>query len=488
MSKQGAKRARKIEHIVPSNHAAGRPQLLLVKTELQSWLGKSFCNEAELMPMLLAHSIVRRVRTIDVEVRPLGGDSFKIALDTRRPLVSEAKAEIARVQGTREGKQELYRVATRADGGAVREDDAEPELLDDEDMELKDGELHVVAMAVKENGFEPLHAEEEHTLAGHNDGVFSLVMHGDKLISGSGDNTIKVWSTDTWACERTLEGHEDAVWSSAMHGDKLISGSTDGTIKVWSTDTWTCEHTLEGHDGTVWSLVMHGDKLISGSTDGTIKVWSTDTWACEHTLEGHDDGVSSLAMHGDTLISGSSIDGTIKEWSTDTWACERTLEGHNGGVECMLVHGDKLISGSENATIKVWSTDTWTCEGTLEGHRNAVFFMVMHGDNLISSSNDHTIKVWSTNTWTCERTLEDHDNAVNCLVVYGDKLLSSSADSTIKVWGSASLQRGSVSGPVYDGMLHDSDKSASNTSSLLEQVRDRKEVAQGGDGCQEITG
>jgi hypothetical protein len=80
MSKQGVKRARKIEPVVPSNHAAGRPQLLLVKTELQSWLGKSFCEEAELLPMLLAHSIVRRVRTIDVEVRPLGGDSFKVAL------------------------------------------------------------------------------------------------------------------------------------------------------------------------------------------------------------------------------------------------------------------------------------------------------------------------------------------------------------------------------------------------------------------------
>jgi WD40 repeat protein len=56
-----------------------------------------------------------------------------------------------------------------------------------------------------------------------------------------------------------------------MHGDKLISGSDDWTIKVWSTDTWTCERTLEGHDGKVYSLVVHGDKLISGSSDQTIK-------------------------------------------------------------------------------------------------------------------------------------------------------------------------------------------------------------------------
>jgi hypothetical protein len=138
---QGIKRARTAEPDAPVTDAvqpsAGRPQLLLVKTELQSWLGKKYCDEADLLPLLIAHSIVRRVYTMEVEVWPLGGDSFKISLDARRPLVSEAKAEIARLQGTQEGKQELYTVATRADGGAVREDDAEPELLDDEDMELR---------------------------------------------------------------------------------------------------------------------------------------------------------------------------------------------------------------------------------------------------------------------------------------------------------------------------------------------------------------
>jgi hypothetical protein len=42
----------------------------------------------------------------------------------------------------------LYRVGVRADGGAVREDDAEAEPLDDDGVFLEDGE--VVAMAVKE--------------------------------------------------------------------------------------------------------------------------------------------------------------------------------------------------------------------------------------------------------------------------------------------------------------------------------------------------
>jgi WD40 repeat protein len=54
-----------------------------------------------------------------------------------------------------------------------------------------------------------------------------LVVHGNKLLSGSFDSTI------TWACERTLEGHTQAVTSLVVHGDKLISGSCGSTIKVW---------------------------------------------------------------------------------------------------------------------------------------------------------------------------------------------------------------------------------------------------------------
>jgi WD40 repeat protein len=91
---------------------------------------------------------------------------------------------------------------------------AEPELLDDEDMELRDGEI--VAMAV-ETAFEPLHAKEERTLKGSSAGLHHLVVHSDKLISGLDNNMIKVWDTNTWACERTLEGHQDIVYFLVVH-------------------------------------------------------------------------------------------------------------------------------------------------------------------------------------------------------------------------------------------------------------------------------
>jgi hypothetical protein len=149
-SQQGAKHLRTHKTDAAPAHAQlpGRDQLLLKSPELQSRLGQRYCDESELLPLLLSHGLVGRVRTIEVAVHPLGGDNFKIRLDAAKPSVGGAKAEIACVQGTEEARQELYRVEVRADGGAVREDDAEVEPLDEDDVLLGDGE--VVAMAVKE--------------------------------------------------------------------------------------------------------------------------------------------------------------------------------------------------------------------------------------------------------------------------------------------------------------------------------------------------
>jgi hypothetical protein len=152
---QGIKRARTQDHqdgTVAAESLTGREQLLLTSPELQTRFGRKFVDEAEILPLLLAHGLIRRVRTILIEVRPLGGDSLKVTLDASKPTVGEAKAEIARTQGTAAGCQELYRVAERADGLAVREDDAEPELLDDESVALEDGD--VVAMAVEVRGYD----------------------------------------------------------------------------------------------------------------------------------------------------------------------------------------------------------------------------------------------------------------------------------------------------------------------------------------------
>ena len=72
------------------------------------------------------------------------------------------------------------------------------------------------------------------TLRGHTSTVNRLTVIGNKLYSGSGDCTIRVWDTDTHQHITTLQGHTDMVICLTVVGNKLYSGSYDRTIRVWA--------------------------------------------------------------------------------------------------------------------------------------------------------------------------------------------------------------------------------------------------------------
>ncbi|WP_341531188.1 WD40 repeat domain-containing protein [Nostoc sp. UHCC 0302] len=127
---------------------------------------------------------------------------------------------------------------------------------------------------LKEQETEPLHM-----LMGHSHIVSSLAMSedGKLLVSGSWDQTIKIWQLETGKLLRTLKGHRDRVYAIALSPDGQIiaSGSADKTIKLWHLQTGELLGTFTGHGNTVTALAFtaSGEMLVSGSLDKTIKIW-----------------------------------------------------------------------------------------------------------------------------------------------------------------------------------------------------------------------
>jgi F-box/WD-40 domain protein MET30 len=94
------------------------------------------------------------------------------------------------------------------------------------------------------------------------------------LVSGSLDNTLKMWDVASGRTVRTLFGHIEGVWAVAADRVRLVSGSHDRTIKVWSREDGRCAATFVGHTGAVTCLALGEDKIVSGSDDGDVRVWS----------------------------------------------------------------------------------------------------------------------------------------------------------------------------------------------------------------------
>ncbi|ORY13071.1 WD40-repeat-containing domain protein [Clohesyomyces aquaticus] len=196
------------------------------------------------------------------------------------------------------------------------------------------------------------------------------------IITGSRDSTLRVWKLpqagersimqagppandhDNPYFIRALTGHHHSVRAIAAHGDTLVSGSYDCTVRVWKISTGEVLHRLQGHSQKVYSVVLDRarNRCISGSMDNLVKVWSLETGQCLFNLEGHTSLVGLLDLSHERLVSAAA-DSTLRIWDPENGQCKSTLCAHTGAITCFQHDGQKVISGSDR-TLKMWNVRT----------------------------------------------------------------------------------------------------------------------------------
>jgi WD40 repeat protein len=285
------------------------------------------------------------------------------------------------------------------------------------------------------------------TIKGHTKEVKACAISPDgrRIISGSADMTLKVWDVETGAELALLEGHTDDVFSCAISpdGKRIISGSWDNTLKVWDLDNGTELATLKGHTEGVISCAIspNGKRIVSGSADKTLKVWDMENKAELATLIGHGNYVNSCAISpdGNRIVSGS-WDKTLKVWDMENGVELATLEGHIESVNACAISpdGNRIVSGSEDKTLKIWDMETGAELATFRGHTSGVYSLAISpdGKHIISSSGDETLKVWDMKNKAELATLIGHGNYVNSCAISpdGNRIVSGSEDKTLKIW------------------------------------------------------
>ena len=120
------------------------------------------------------------------------------------------------------------------------------------------------------------------------DGLYDCCWSEDAdniLISASGDGSVKIFDSnapDDSAQVSSLEEHSKEVNSvdfNLVGKDRFVTGSWDNSVKLWAVDDL---HSLETYDehkycvyATIWSPSSN-DLFASASGDFTLKVWDTN--------------------------------------------------------------------------------------------------------------------------------------------------------------------------------------------------------------------
>ncbi|KAJ3127361.1 SCF ubiquitin ligase complex subunit cdc4 [Nowakowskiella sp. JEL0407] len=153
-----------------------------------------------------------------------------------------------------------------------------------------------------------------------------------------------------------LTGHTQSVRAIAGDENVLISGSYDNSVRIWDLKSGKCRFLCTGHTDKVYAVDYSVDLgiCVSSGMDTTTRVWDVNTGSCLHVLEGHTILVGLLAIFDDYVLSAGA-DSVLKIWNVKDGACLATLTGHKHAITCFHVDKNlnRIISGSESG-VKLW--------------------------------------------------------------------------------------------------------------------------------------
>lgn len=296
------------------------------------------------------------------------------------------------------------------------------------------------------------------SLEGHTGTIYAIDFSADEeyIITGSGDGNIKLWETRSGQLRKTMRAHGKAVTASQFsppcpvstncpfgNGEYFVSGGGDSTVKLWQTHTQQLIRTFRGHRGFITAAAFspNSSYILTASQDSTARIWDTATGQVRHEFSGHMGSINTIDISFDgSRVLTASTDGTVKIWDSVSGSLLHTLAEHQGAVEdaAFSPDGGSVLSGGADGLAHCWNTVTGELLYSLQGHGrviNAVAFSP-DGNWLLTGSNDYTAKVWYANSGKLRHNLVGHRNLISTVRFdpTGQFILTAAYDYAVKIW------------------------------------------------------
>lgn len=273
----------------------------------------------------------------------------------------------------------------------------------------------------------------------HNGAVNAVaVSPGGAAVSGSTDETLRVWDAASGESRLTIAGATLGVWALAVapDGQRVAAGGKDGIVREFSLRDGSLLRELAGHRGYVRALsyTPQGSPLLSSADDGTIRAWGGADQPV-HVLDEHLGGVLALdaSTDGQFALSGGR-DGTVRYWSLSGGNLLRSMAGHRRWVQAArFLDATTAVSADGYGAIIVWDLTTGEMLRRME-HGASVAALAVQG-RYIYAGGGSRVSCWDAATGELLAARAGHADAILGLAVTADgRVITASEDTTLLVW------------------------------------------------------
>lgn len=305
-------------------------------------------------------------------------------------------------------------------------------------------------------------------LIGYNDEILDLKFVGEEeqyLAVATNLEQVRVYDVASMSCSYVLAGHTEIVVCldtcvSASGKTLVVTGSKDNTVRLWDMEKRSCIGIGKGHLGAVGSVAFSKKSknfFVSGSSDRTLKIWSWDDTLSDADDEvplkakavvaAHDKDINSLSVSlNDGLVCSGSEDRTACIWKLPNLVSSVVLKGHKRGIWSVEFSPVEqcVITSSGDRTVKIWAVADGSCLKTFEGHTSSVLraSFLSRGTQFVSCGSDGLVKLWTIKTNECIATYDKHDGKVWALAVgrKTEMLATGGTDAVLNLWHDCTME------------------------------------------------
>jgi len=281
-------------------------------------------------------------------------------------------------------------------------------------------------------------------------GILCVEIHPinqDLVLTGGVDKTAVVMNRKTGRKEATLSGHAKRVSSVKFHPTKdvLITGSADNTVKIWSKsgDGYKPFHSINQHTSEIVGLSLHAtnDYLVSASKDRSWAFHNIETGkSLLQVTEPDESPLTSVMIHPDGLILATGTeDHLIRVWDLKSQKNVATFRGHKGAITDLKFseNGYYLATSAQDDLLKLWDLRGPKNINTLQMDSNVLSLDFDYSGKYLVAATGKEVRIFTSKPPDHLTTLSDHTADVTCVKWGNDAkfIVSTSMDRTLKFWG-----------------------------------------------------